>query len=80
MMQQKKKSLLQIQKSFTDPFRVPLLQMFMYLEYSRYSVQKHSRARRWCHILPLGNPNFTVRIINSAAFCLKIHVFCDATE
>lgn len=75
-----KKYLLQIQKSFTDPFRVPLLQMFMYLERSRYSVQKHSRVRRLCHILPWGNPNFTVRIIYSAAFCLKIHVFCDATE
>jgi len=56
MMQQKKKpkikSLLQIQKSFTDPFRVPLLQMFMYLERSCYSVQKHSRDRGWYHILP----------------------------
>ena len=40
-------------------------------------VCRNSRARSWCHILPLGNPNFTVRIINSVAFCLKIHVFLD---
>ena len=76
----KKKNLLQIQKSFTDPFRVPLLQMFVCLERSCYSAQKRSRARRWCHILPWRNPNFTLRIIYSAAFCLNIHVFCDATE